>query len=38
MKNTQVYVDGYATEGLRTLILAKKELGVDTYEEWNRQF
>ena len=31
-------VDEYATEGLRTLLLAKKDIDEDNYEEWNERF
>ena len=31
-------VDEYATSGLRTLLLAKKEVDEDYYEEWNERF
>ena len=38
MEATQIKVDEYATEGLRTLLLAKKEIDEDYYEEWNERF
>ena len=38
MEETQIKVDEYATEGLRTLLLAKKEIDEDYYEEWNERF
>ena len=38
MDSTQKYVDGYAEEGLRTLLLAKKSLEKKYYEEWNERF
>ena len=28
----------YATEGLRTLVLAKKDLDLDEYEEWHKEY
>jgi hypothetical protein len=33
----QKYVDFYAQEGLRTLILAKRVLDRATYEAWNQE-
>ena len=30
-------MDGYAKEGLRTLLLAHKKLPKDVYEEWNKK-
>jgi len=38
MATTQLYVDAYAEEGLRTLLLAKKNLDTAYYEEWNQRF
>jgi len=38
MEETQKKVDEYATEGLRTLLLAKKDVDEDYYEEWNERF
>ena len=38
MESTQIYVDQYANEGLRTLLLAKKQLDEDEYEAFNHQF
>lgn len=38
MDTTQEYVDAYAQEGLRTLLLAKKDLSEDYYAEWNNRF
>lgn len=38
MTKTQKYVDAYAEEGLRTLLLAKKSLEPAYYEEWNQRF
>lgn len=32
---TLLYIDEYANEGLRTLILAQKEVDPDEYEAWN---
>ena len=38
MDTTQKYVDAYAEEGLRTLLLAKKSLDRQYYEAWNERF
>ena len=38
MEESQKKVDEYATEGLRTLLLAKKDVDEDYYEEWNERF
>ena len=38
MDKTQKYVDEYAEEGLRTLLLAKKSLERQYYEAWNERF
>ena len=38
LDRTQKYVDIYAEEGLRTLLLAKKELDNSFYQEWNARF
>ena len=38
MDMTQKYVDAYAEEGLRTLLLAKKSLSQEYYDEWNGRF
>ena len=38
MEETQIKVDEYATEGLRTLLLARKEIDEEYYEEWNERF
>lgn len=38
MELTQRYVDLYAVEGLRTLLLAKKTLNGGEYEAWNNRF
>lgn len=35
---TLQYIEGYATEGLRTLLLSKRELNKQEYESWNRKF
>ena len=38
MDKTQKYVDEYAEEGLRTLLLAKKSLERQYYDAWNERF
>ena len=38
IEKTQQYIDIYAEEGLRTLLLAKKDLDDGEYEEWNAKF
>ena len=38
MDTTQKYVNAYAEEGLRTLLLAKKSLDRQYYEAWNERF
>ena len=35
---TKKYVDLYAEEGLRTLILAKREIDAQYYQQWNQRF
>ena len=37
LARTQAFVDIYASEGLRTLILAKKVLDEQTYNAWNQE-
>ena len=38
LARTQQYVDLYAEEGLRTLLLAKKPVSPQVYEEWNKKY
>lgn len=38
LERTQLYVDGYAEQGLRTLFLAKRSLTLPEYTEWNRRY
>ena len=38
LSRTQAYVDMYAIEGLRTLILAKRVLDEQTYSKWNLEY
>ena len=35
---TNQYLEEFAKEGLRTLLLAQKEITADFYEKWNRKF
>lgn len=35
---TQEFIDQYAKEGLRTLLLTKREISQDEYDEWNERF
>ena len=37
-KTTMEFVQKFATEGLRTLLLTKRELSEHTYQEWNTQY
>ena len=38
MATVQQFVDIYAEDGLRTLLLAKKDLDAGYYEQWNNRF
>jgi len=38
MDQTQQYVNCFAEEGLRTLLLARKPIEASVYEEWNVRF
>ena len=38
LKVTQGFLESYATIGLRTLLIAKKELKEDWYENWNKKY
>ena len=38
MEKTQKYVDSYAEEGLRTLLLAKRQIDDGVYQLWNKRF
>ena len=38
MNQTLNFINDYANEGLRTLILAQKEVDPDFYEKWNKEF
>jgi len=33
-----LYLDEYANEGLRTLLLAQREVDRDFYYEWNKKY
>jgi hypothetical protein len=33
-----LYLDEYAKDGLRTLLVAEKEINHDFYEEWNKKY
>jgi len=35
---TQKYLDGYAKVGLRTLLIAVKEISEETYLEWSEKY
>jgi hypothetical protein len=32
------FIDAYAVEGLRTLLLAKRKLEADYYTSWSQEF
>ena len=38
IKKTNSFIDSYANEGLRTLILAQKEVDPAFYEKWNKDY
>ena len=38
MKKTENYLDQYAKQGLRTLLLAQREIDPETYLEWNKRY
>jgi magnesium-transporting ATPase (P-type) len=33
-----VYLDEFAKDGLRTLLVAEKEIDNNFYEEWNKKY
>ena len=37
-EQTVKYIEEYANEGLRTLLLAQKEVNSDFYLDWNRKY
>ena len=38
LEQTLQYLDQYAKEGLRTLLLAQKEISEEFYQQWNEEF
>ena len=38
LPKTQGYLDAYAKEGLRTLLIASKTLSEKEYENWNKKY
>ena len=38
LKRTQKYLDGYAKLGLRTLLIASKDVDEDFYQEWAKKY
>lgn len=38
LKRTQNFLDAYAKEGLRTLLIASKEISDDQYQSWQAQY
>lgn len=38
LERTNQYLESFAKEGLRTLLMAKKEVSAEFYEKWNRKF
>ena len=38
MKRTQNFLDAYAKEGLRTLLIASKEISDEQYQSWQAQY
>lgn len=38
MQQTQLHVNSYANEGLRTLLLARKSLDSKAYADWDSQY
>ena len=38
IKTTERYLQTYAEDGLRTLILAQKEVDPEYYDDWSRQY
>jgi phospholipid-translocating ATPase len=35
---TKKHLDGFANQGLRTLLIANKYLNLDWYEEWAKKY
>ena len=38
LQKTQVFLEDYAKQGLRTLLVAKKEIDENFYEDWENQY
>lgn len=38
LKNTEDHLEEYASEGLRTLLLAEKEISDEEYEKWQKKY
>ena len=38
LKKTQDFLDAYAKEGLRTLLIASKEISEQEYSEWSKLY
>ena len=38
LKQTQSYLDSYAKEGLRTLLIASKQMSEKDYTAWNKKY
>ena len=38
LQKTQVFLEEYAKQGLRTLLVAKKQIDEDEYEEWEAKY
>ena len=38
LKQTQNYLDAYAKEGLRTLLIASKQMSEKDYNAWNKKY
>ena len=38
LEKTKYHIDQFSKEGLRTLLVTKREINSDEYYEWNQQF
>ena len=38
LEKTQEYLDAYAQQGLRTLLIASKQISEDEYQEWQAKY
>ena len=38
LEQTKAYIDAYSKEGLRTLLVAKKDISQREYTAWNTKF